>query len=101
VDECKPLQLGLATSEVSRLLRERDALRGQLATADQHIEAGAYTRPLFGSTQALRVGYRVGYRVLSEVVKGLFGWCFRVIRGFSGVYVVSEPAQVELRSGRV
>ena len=33
------LQLGLATAEVAQLLRERDAAREQIATADKHIEA--------------------------------------------------------------
>jgi len=58
--------------------------------------AGAYTRPLFGSTQ--RFVWDRG------CLQGLFRGRLGGIRGFGGlfmVYLVSETAQVELKSGRV
>jgi len=61
--------------------------------------AGAYTRPLFGSTYALSVGQGVHLGGVS----GVFGGCLGGIGGCEGVlrvYCVSETAQIELKSGR-
>jgi len=53
------LQLGLATSEVAMLLRERDAGRDQIAAADAHIEAAivcerAAQREVHAAAQAVQ-----------------------------------------------
>jgi hypothetical protein len=57
------------------------------------LRAGAYTRPLSGSTSVLSVGEGVHFRVDS-------GW----LRGYQRVYRVyflSQTAQVEMKSERV
>jgi hypothetical protein len=67
-------------------------------TVNEHLDPGAYARPLFSS---LNVSASCG-------VGGAFGDCLRgvhqvsvSIRGCSGCLFVSETAQVELKSERV
>ena len=73
MDECKPLLGG------DEALRERVAVAEKRAV---DAEAGAYTRPLFGSREALCVGQGVHLGVIQG---GLWG-CYGVLGGVQGVF---------------